>query len=494
MAATLFFVAAFALAGTALPQNSTEAGGTPFRLGEKLTYNVSFERFSNVAYGEIYVASRGRLADKDAIELHARFKTLDFVSSAFFLVDETRTTFASAETGLPLFTSRTLNPGGMPREINNNYLTAPTPNLDLLTLIYKLRYSGGSGAFTFVENDKTYTVTFQQGVAERVKTDAGEFDTVVVSVQSDFVTDLGLKDLRINLTTDDAKLPALVRFRMSKGEFRAQLASVQLIEPEVDPQPSPTPVPVRTPRPESTPRPSPTPTPYIDNQPLGPELAFGLGETLSYNITNAGRPVGSFKLQAKERKQFMGADSLLLTAVATAAQPGSQVFSPGDYIRAYVDPESMAARQIEIKLTGPLSSHNRTATFDQKGSVTTSDGGGQIDAPVGTQSILSVLYALRSFNLKPSHDRSNPVNDTRVAVFWDKQPYIFTLRPSEAENIDLGGKKVSAQMISVSTTNEELNPMGIRVWLSNDEHRLPLRIIIGSYQADLVSSSIDLSQ
>ncbi|HEX2640684.1 MAG TPA: DUF3108 domain-containing protein, partial [Pyrinomonadaceae bacterium] len=236
------------------------------------------------------------------------------------------------------------------------------------------------------------------------------------------------------------------------------------------------------------------PTPYIDNQPLGPELAFGLGETLNYKITNAGRPVGSFTLQAKERKQFMGSDSLLLTAIATAAQPGSQVFSPGDYIRAYVDPESMAARQIEIKLTGPLSSHNRTATFDQKGSVTTSDGGGQIDAPIGTQSILSVLYALRSFNLKPSHDRSNPVNDTRVAVFWDKRPYIFTLRPSEAENIDLGGKKVSAQMISVSTTNEDLNPMGIRVWLSNDEHRLPLRIIIGSYQADLVSSSINLSQ
>ena len=83
VAATLFFVAAFALAGTALPQNAAEPGSTPFRLGEKLTYNVSFERFSNVAYGEIYVASRGRLADKDAIELHARFKTLDFVSSAF---------------------------------------------------------------------------------------------------------------------------------------------------------------------------------------------------------------------------------------------------------------------------------------------------------------------------------------------------------------------------------------------------------------------------
>ena len=122
-------VAGLALAGTALPQETAESATLPFRVGEKLTYNVSFERFSNVAYGEIFVASRGRLADKDAIELHARFRTLDFVSAAFFLVDESRTTFASAETGLPLFTSRTLNPGGIPRETNNNYLTAPTPNL-----------------------------------------------------------------------------------------------------------------------------------------------------------------------------------------------------------------------------------------------------------------------------------------------------------------------------------------------------------------------------
>ena len=86
------------------------------------------------------------------------------------------------------------------------------------------------------------------------------------------------------------------------------------------------------------------------------------------------------------------------------------------------------------------------------------------------------------------------MNDTRVAVFWDKQPYIFTLRPSEAEVIDIGGTKLSAQMVSVSTTNQELNPLAIRIWLSNDEHRLPLRIAVGTYQADLVSSSTSPSQ
>jgi hypothetical protein len=352
-----------------------------------------------------------------------------------------------------------------------------------------MRYSGGTGALNFVENEKPYTVTFQAGPTERVKTDAGEFETVVVSVQSDFLTDAGLKDLRINLTADEAKLPAVLRFKTAKGEFRAALSSVQIIEPDPDPQPTQTPVPVRTPRPDPTPKPVPTPTPYIANQPLGPELAFPLGEILRYRVTSAGRPVGGFTLEAKERTQFSGSDSLLLSAVITEARPGPQVFAPGDFVRAYVDPETLVPRQVETKFTGSLAGFNRTVRFDPKGTINVSDNPNPINAPVGTQSILSLVYAVRSFNLKPSPDRSNPVNDTRVAVFWETQPYVFTLRPSGAEMITLGGEKVSAQMISVSTGNPQVDQLAIKIWLSNDIRRLPLRISLGEFQAELISTS-----
>lgn len=487
-AVSVLVLAALAAARMALPQESqAEIAPGPFRIGEKLTYNVSFERFSNVAYAEFYVSSRGKLADKDAVELRARFKTLDLFSAAFFMIDESRTTFASAESGLPLYVSRTQSPGGMPKETITNYLTAPTQNVDLLTLIYKIRSSGGNGAFTLSENDKTYVVTFQSGLNERVRTDAGEFDTSVVSVQSDFFTEFGLRDVRLNLSTDDAKLPVAVRFRSQKRDFRVALASVQIIEPETETTPTPTPV--HTPRVDPTPRPQATPTPYIDNQPLAPELTFDLGETLNYRITAGARPVGAFTLQAKERKRFSGADSLLLTATATEALQGSQIFTVGDYIRAHVDPETIAPQQMEIKLTGPLSIYNRTVRFDQRGSVITFDGTNRLDAPIGTQSLLSLLYAIRSFNLKPSRNTSNPVNDTRVAVFWDKRPYVFTLRPSEAENITVGGESISSQLVSVTTNNPQLDQLSIKIWLSNDERRVPLRFKVGQYQADLVSSS-----
>ena len=57
------------------------------RIGEKITYAISFGKFTNVAYAELSAVSRGKLSDRDAIELHGRFKTLDFVSAAFYLID-----------------------------------------------------------------------------------------------------------------------------------------------------------------------------------------------------------------------------------------------------------------------------------------------------------------------------------------------------------------------------------------------------------------------
>ncbi len=455
----------------------------PFRIGEKLTYTVAFERYNNVAYAELQTVSRGKIGDIDAVELRSRIKTLDFVSAAFYLIDESRTIFASPESGLPIYISKNQNIGGLPKETIQNYLAAPSSNYDLVTLIYKIRHSGGTGALTIQENEKIYTVTFQTTGIEKIKTDAGEYDTSIVTIQSEFLTDNGLKDLRINLSSDESKIPILIRFRTAKGEFRASVASIQNLEPQ--PEALPTLSPIVTPRP--TPTPAATPRPYVDNQPLTPDLSFELGESLEYSLISTGQPIGTFTLQSKERKEVLGLDSLLLTAIVTRVEPGIRLFNLNDYVRAQVNPETLGPREIQIKFTGTLSSLNQIAQFDEKTSVITFNGAGQVEAPVGTHSLLSLIYAIRSFNLKPSKDTNNPINDTRVAVFWENKPYIFTLRPSAADIIDIKGTKISAQMISVNTGNPQLDSLNIKVWLSNDNRRVPLRFSVGSYQADLIS-------
>lgn len=472
------------------PINAAPPLSTPaFRIGERLTYNISFEKFNNAGYAEIYVVSRGKLADRDAVELRSKLKTNDFVSAAFYLLDESRTTFASAEKGLPLYVRKTENASVLPKETVNNFLLVPTINHDFLTLIYQARNSGGVGNFLLQENDKIYNVNMTQLTSEKIKTDAGEFDTNCVTVQSDFLTEKGLTDFKINFSSDEQKIPVSFRFKTAKGDFRVALASLQIIEGETV-ETLPPPIQIQPPRSQPTPKPIPTPAPYVENQPLLKELPFQLGETLDYQISGDNQIIGTVRLEAAERKLFSGQDSLLLTATVTNSIAGNRVFASGDSIKANVNPDSVAPQQLEIKFTGNLSAFNQITRFEQTTGIASLDGVNRVDIPVGTHNILSLIYAIRSYNLKPSKDFANPVNDTRVAVFWDKKPYVFTLRPATADIINLRGEKVSAQMISIKTGNPQLDALSLRLWLGNDEKRLPLRFAIGNFQADLISENI----
>ncbi|MBK9152928.1 MAG: DUF3108 domain-containing protein [Chloracidobacterium sp.] len=474
-------------AGGALAEGQTVNGG-PFKVGERLTYTVAFERFDNVAYVELFTASRGRIGEVEAVELRSRIKTLDFVSAAIYMVDESRTIYVSPDSGVPLYLSRTVNVGGLPKETIQNNLSAPTGNFDLVTMIYKIRHSDGAGTFNILEGDKIYNVTFQLTGNEKVRTDAGEFETTTHTIQSEYFAELGIRDVRMNLSIDAARVPVSLRFRTPKGDFIARLASVRNVEPVTDP--SPTPAPISTPKPTPEPTPSPTPRAYEDNQPLSSELAFELWETLEYRLSAAGEALATFVLRAAERKQVDTLDTLFLSAYVKDVMPVSGPLSKNDSILVQVDPVTLGPRKFEVSLSGPLAAFSQEVFFDERRNLITFKNGGSVEAPVGTHSVLSLLYAMRSFNLKPSKDTTNPINDTRVAVFWENRPYIFTLRPSMAESITVGDQKISAQMVSITTGNKDLDGLAIKVWLSTDDRRLPVRITLGRYQADLISSRV----
>lgn len=469
-------------------EKSANLSPTPFRVGEKLTYTVSFGRFKNAGYAEIYAVSRGKLSDRDAVELQSKFKTSELVSAAFYYFDESRTTFAAADSGLPVYIRKTSNAGLSGTETVSNFLTVPTQNFDLLTLIYRLRNAGGIGSFLMQEEDKIYAVNAQTTVSEKIKTDAGEYETTVSIVQSEYFTQKGIKDFRINFSTDEQKIPVSVRFKTSKGEFQALLASVQMIEPE--PEPQPTPKPTATPVPVQTPTPVPTPTPSLDNQPLSSNLPFVLGETLEYRITSNGQNVGAILLQAKERRIIDKRDVLFLTANISRAEKGFGIFNTGDSITAQVNAESLVPYQFDARFTGSLSSFNQSVRFDQDRGLAIFGGANQTQIPLNTHSLLSLAYAIRSFNLKAVWDTKNPIMDTRVSVFYDSQFYVFTIRPLEPEVITLNNEKIPAQMITIITGNQQLDGLNLRVWLSTNEKRTPLRFSIGNYQADLVSGTV----
>ena len=459
-----------------------------FRVGEKISYNVSFGKIANAAYAETYVASRGKLSGRDAVEIRGRVKTLEMVSAAFFMVDESRSVYVAPDTGLPLYVTSSSKDSVLPQEKISNYLSQPPSGYDLLSLIYKARGSAGAGTFPLYENDQHSSVTFIPTNSERVRTDAGEFDTVISLVQSPALADAGIRDLRINFTTDEARIPLQIRFKTDRGDFRAIVTAVALPAPVVvDEAASPTPVPTSTPGP----RPTPTVDPYVDNRPLLPELGFQLGETLEFGVTSSGRPVGRIALHVQERRKFQDTDSLLLTATVTSVQPGTNILVMGESARTQVDPETLAPSWAAFNFSSGLSGLKQTLTFDRKTGVVKYGPPGGAEAPIGTHNLLSLIYAMRSFNLRPSKIANNPVNDTRVAVFWDDKPRIFTLRPGNPQEIDISGEKVVAQLISVNTLDPQLDKLALKVWLRAAD-RVPVRFSAGPIQADLIIKSTRL--
>ncbi len=485
----IFTLILIAVSRIGLVAGAQESGG--FRDGEKLTYSVSYDRFKNAGFAEIQVVSRGKLKGRDAVELRSRIKTNEVVAAAFYMVDEARTVFADPDSGLPLWVQVTNNLGVVPERTVRDGLDEQNAEFDMLSLMFRIRRSGGSGNFRLFEKGRAYEVAVQSSSAETVKTDAGDFETDVSVVQSEFLSELGLSDLRINFTRDEQKLPVLIRFQAGRGEFRASLAAY---ETAPEPAASPTPTPTRSPVVSPTATPKRTPLPYVNNEPLDSELPFVLGEALEFKIASNGQDAGNLLFEAKERKQITAngrlRDSLLLSASVTGTPAGSSLMRVGDSIKTWVSPDDLQPFQVESKVDGGLAFFNQNLKFDQDRGTATAEANRVIQIPVNTHSLVSLFYAIRSFNLRPSKSSTNPVNDTRVAVLLGDQFYVFMLRPADAQAITLGGEKVSAQMISVFTGNPQFDAMNIRLWLSNDRRRTPLRFAVGAYQADLISQRV----
>ncbi|MDH3492640.1 MAG: DUF3108 domain-containing protein [Acidobacteriota bacterium] len=452
-----------------------------FPAGEKLTYNVSFEKFRNAAYAEVYVVSKGTIDGKAAVELRGKIKSVDLVSAAFFLFDRSRTVFASIETGLPLYIRDVSKDAGLPVETISNFLSDPATNLDLLTLFYRARENGGAGSFSVIENGRNYSFDFALTGGEVVRTSSEEYQTVVSAVSSEYFQENGISDVRVYFSTGTDRIPVKISVKTPKGEFNAILASSTRIVPT----PVPTVAPTVAPTPVPTVVPTPSPTPYIVDQKLSSDLPFKIGERLKYSVVRADREVARVLAVVDGRELVDGVDSLLLKATVAEAGDGS-LFRNGDIAEVWVDPYTLVPSRFKLSFTGSLSGWTEEARFDQVAGTVTSVGAEPLEVPNGTHSIISLAYAIRSFNLRPSKDPKNPVNDTRVSAFINGTAYILTLRPDNNERIEIGGESIVAQPVTIFTGDNAMDRLQPKVWLSADARRIPLRIIIGEYRANLI--------
>lgn len=500
------------LTGTNNAQQKTEAAQSPFspdayRVGERLTYNVAFSNLISAAHVELFVAARGTFFNRDAIQLRGHAETSGIASVALFAMNNDYTTYVDAQTGLPFRAQQVIREAGRTAEGDSDYnqpagATAIPPRLktgefpgtyDLLSALYRIRSmplaDASSYLITVLFEGEMYQAEVKVVGRELVKTNVGSFKT--------FVTRVNLKsrrdyNIRAYFTDDERRVPVLVTAKHPDGQIRAELAGSEIVGSATattiprtgGPQPiQPGPqTPVTPIRPVTPPGSASTSSPGDGVAPL--DLPFKIGEQLNYQIHLAGTAasVGSITLAVRTRGRYFNRDGLVFAGTAQTTPPGARVFPVSDRINSYVDPITLLPFRTEISLSEGKYHANRNYDIDQNRGAATREKGARIDIPVGTHDLLSLLYAIRTFDLTPK--RNNAISI--MAVDRPRTLFVSSLR---RETIELDGRKIPAILLSLTTDDPQPDRMQLRIWVGEDGRHLPLRIAavteLGAVRADL---------
>jgi hypothetical protein len=194
--------------------------------------------------------------------------------------------------------------------------------------------------------------------------------------------------------------------------------------------------------------------------------------------------VGTATFQVRGRQKYFNRDGVLLTVKAQTAGTVARVFVANDQINTYVDPRALLPYRTELNLIEGKRRKNETVTFNQETGAATTSAGKTIALPIGTHDYLSFFYALRTFNLTPQRRNA-------ISILVEDGPKTLAVNAGKREVINLGQQKIPAIPLSLTTPDDRQNDkFQLRIWVSDDRRRLPLRITatteLGAIRADLV--------
>ncbi len=489
----------------------------PYRVGERLTYNVSFSNFPTAAHVELLVAGRGQFYGREGVELRAHVETIGVVSAALYSINNDYVTYVDPLTGVPYRAQQVireaartanvtldLNATAVPPPASSGTQTpvSTTGTYDFLSAIYRLRAlplaPGATYALPVQNGSVIYNAELKVTGTELVKTNIGSSATLVTQVRVRGNEDADDYRVHIYFTNDERHLPVLITARHRAGEIRVELASSEMLNgpaapleglgnPAVPAPPGMTLPPAGTTTPPAPSGPTPTPaTP--STTPRGaealPALPFEPGEQLNFNffLGPNPQPIGTASFQVRARARYFNREGLLLTAAIQTTGAGQRLFPVNDQISSYVDARAILPFRTELNLQESQRRARWIVSSDQNGGSALFDDGTRLEIPVATHDLLSVFYALRSFDLSPP-------KRTSVSLLVNKRPRLLHITALRRETLALGGQRIPAVELSLATADPDGDRFQLRLWVSTDKRRLPLRLTaqtpLGPVRADL---------
>lgn len=488
----LFFIA-LVLGMFGLPvfaQTSTDVASHPFspapyKVGEKLTFSVSFSNFANAAHVELLVGARGTFFGREGIQLKGHVETTGVVSAALFAINNDYVSYVDPETGLPFHAQQAARGARNSETEFNQPAGTPPPKetdpflgtFDVLSAIYRIRAlplaEGSSYDFAVSSGGNTYQVGVKVKGPQVIRTSAGSFYTIATQVrikENSGGSDYGAM---VYFSFDPRHEPILITAKLAGGEIWAEQASSELIA---------------TPNPP--PGQSPTPTPLV-GQPAGPEtestlpgVPFKVGEQLNYQVylPSIATPVAQATFQVRARSKYFNHDGVLFTVNAQTTNALQKLFIANDAISSYVDPKTLLPFQTELNLSEGAIRVNTKLTINQDYGRATTEKNERIEIPVGTHDYLSFFYVVRTFDLTIG-------KRSAISILVNNKPKTLFITALKREAVQLGSQTIPAIQVSLTTDDPQPDKYQLLGWITDDRRRLPLRMTamtkLGLIRADL---------
>jgi uncharacterized protein DUF3108 len=465
---------------------------SPYQIGERLTYNVSFSNFPSAAHAEVQIVSRGVFFGRDAIQLQGHVETTGVVNVALLAINNDYTTFIDPLTGLPFHSQEVARDvsksGDSVQDFNQPAGNEAIPpkqrassgTYDLLSALYRARAlplaDGGVYDFSIHGTVGAYDAELRVIGHKPIMTNVGSFNTIETQVR---IERSPVRNLRIYFSDDERHVPVLVTAKVSTGELRAELAASEIVKPP----PLPTGTPQNTVKPAPLPAPTPTaaaPAAVLNNE----GWPFNIGEQLNYQIfiANSNTPLGIATFHVRGRSQYFERDGLYLSVTAQTTNAAARLFVAKDIIQSYVEPKALLPFRTVMSLAEGARHLNQTLNYNQDTGTATSEQGTRIEIPVGTHDYVSFFYSLRTMNLSAGKRNA-------ISMLVENKPKTVFVNAQAREMIQLADRKVSAIPVTLTTDDPEPDKYQLRVWISDDRRRLPLRIAcatpLGPLRADL---------
>ena len=474
--------------GSSAPTFSQSA----YRVGEKLTYNVAFSNFPSAAHVEIEVMSRGMHFGRDAVQLRAHVETNGVINVALFAINNDYLTYVDPNTGLPFRAEETardaIKASDSVQDFNQPAGNEAIPpkqkgfpgTYDFLSALYRARalpLTDGA-IYNFTVHGQAFAYQAELRVIGRstIKTNIGSFSTIVTQIRAD---NSPLRTFKIHFSDDERHVPVLLTARVKAGQLTAELAGSEVVKP-------PNGIGTATPAPPivAAPAPTITPTPTPVPPPLSGNLPFKVGEQLNYQvfIGASNTPLGLASFQVRGHSRYFERDGLFLSVTAQTTGAAAQLFVAKDQIDSYVDPKALLPFRTVMNRAEGQRRLNQTLTLNQDTGVATNERGMRIEMPAGTHDYVSFFYVLRTVNLAANKKStiSMLVENKAKMIFADTLP---------RESIQLGNRKIDAIPVKITTDDQQPDKYQLRMWISADAQRMPLRITcvtrLGPLRADL---------